>query len=316
MNGELVPWDDAKVHVLSHGLHYGTGVFEGIRAYETERGTAVFRHREHLERLASRPSSTTWAAVLASSELREATHELIRAQRACELLHPADRLPRLRRDGTVRAERADRRRRRRLAVGRLPRRGGQAQRHPAPRSPRGGGISRDSLIPHAKASGQYLNSILAKTESANAGYDEAILLDDQRHRLRGLRREHLHRPRRRARRRRGHTASILDGITRKSVIQIAERPGLRGRGARHRAGRALPRRGGVPHRHCGRARAGARGRRPPARRAGRDDPGHPGEVRGRAARARPASTSSGWTWSSNRVKSRRDASHRWWHRAN
>ena len=39
MNGEFVPWDDAKVHVLSHGLHYGTGVFEGIRAYETERGT-------------------------------------------------------------------------------------------------------------------------------------------------------------------------------------------------------------------------------------------------------------------------------------
>ena len=52
MNGELVPWDNANVHVLSHGLHYGTGVFEGIRAYETDRGTAVFRHREHLERLA------------------------------------------------------------------------------------------------------------------------------------------------------------------------------------------------------------------------------------------------------------------------
>ena len=47
-NGEFVAWDDAKLHVLSHGLHYGTGVFEGIRAYETERGTAIFRHREHL----------------------------------------------------------------------------------------------------------------------------------------------------------------------------------------------------------------------------------------------------------------------------
>ena len=51
MNGEFVAWDDAKVHVLSHGLHYGTGVFEGIRCYETERGPAVFRHRDHLERL-------------------------------------------------------------------------------------------------------------------------------------------------------------------------------------------------------------------------------------------------------------------------
>ena len=51
MNGEFVPWEDAKVHVLTHGLHYGTAVFEGIRAYETEQGTGIFRHREHLDRL-------------------------------------------------------------------------------------------------------------------------------------------------------------------------------------------------------------------------------------------------------------------------
>ena len=52
MDGELVAWDDATVHVLSHGLHYGTGAFEGIRAYETDSGTAVFRLTEHTERLA------------------------------------------------------------------------------------------------------------------------------------------------------------------------------------------------------------------------------------------------------------------------
>jgi branched-chain amino acid aminotransferase len=51
MNGELIPWDDAKVHVLTHTLHYGMGVFEGIRAYETSRGPAVFRLTEHVERL-------------------------------------------------------------------------------------------------------------------------------------------------------------------------------------------------------------------------------------------------------------------------
>jgi branched-chain amino acid aminotransferase len=50
MDGELVPWGEAKVHVLTHALHYGYGVFEGIRAYETARGPAVFRLREHLER--------------------------------------------------------------------------------------------------------------------------------------------------------------------------------------------------------------------------------------------------------------------------
>ena len=62
MNGDFVPWDDAKVHVLSHGLHYGTGVFEGIRAYETERGAAVFRQREHLDRLEQSADSTTWSS--------------------------------------------------------------------------------------------------------------------------------------------------------------------------------------------------------------------------------------------------------------
>ena len=53
MNGELVDWDKAQVHVLTHTLHYGTGVFEGIRAYETDDGPAVFRLTEHIERLFS-----------------------------------------------------------------------------------------------------------------------------------------------------------------------------------------------------------------------------------------------------------------------
>jgi branched-chain amino acid aminotransferase len=51
MNGELVAWEDAKVHVLTHGLHYGTGVFEGVRCYDTEIGPAVFRNRDHIDRL-------------------------------------------------------------------------------------------------------------------------------------------------------------------------------------------------------------------------------------------------------------------------
>ena len=51
MNGELVPFEDAKVHVLTHALHYGTGVFEGVRCYDTEIGPAVFRHVDHVERL-------------------------------------------------------------------------------------------------------------------------------------------------------------------------------------------------------------------------------------------------------------------------
>ena len=78
MNGEFVAWEDAKVHVLSHGLHYGTGVFEGIRCYETERGPAIFRHREHLERLAASAELYYLPLGYEREELREATHELIR----------------------------------------------------------------------------------------------------------------------------------------------------------------------------------------------------------------------------------------------
>ena len=76
-NGELVAWEDAKVHVLTHGLHYGTGVFEGIRAYETAQGTAVFRLREHLERLFRSAELYYMPLPFTLDELRSATHELI-----------------------------------------------------------------------------------------------------------------------------------------------------------------------------------------------------------------------------------------------
>ena len=59
MNGEFVAWEDAKVHVLTHGLHYGTGVFEGIRCYDTEIGPAVFRHASTTSASPARPSCTT-----------------------------------------------------------------------------------------------------------------------------------------------------------------------------------------------------------------------------------------------------------------
>ena len=78
LNGEFVAWEDAKVHVLTHALHYGTGVFEGIRAYETERGTAIFRHQDHLDRLEKLGQALLHGPARTRSEqLREVTHELI-----------------------------------------------------------------------------------------------------------------------------------------------------------------------------------------------------------------------------------------------
>ena len=77
MNGDLVAWEDAKVHVLTHGLHYGTGVFEGIRAYDTELGTAIFRHVDHLDRLFTSAGLYYMPIPYSREELRAATHELI-----------------------------------------------------------------------------------------------------------------------------------------------------------------------------------------------------------------------------------------------
>ena len=77
MNGDFVAWEDAKVHVLTHGLHYGTGVFEGIRCYQTEHGPAVFRNVEHLERLLRSAELYYMPVPYSLQELRAATLELV-----------------------------------------------------------------------------------------------------------------------------------------------------------------------------------------------------------------------------------------------
>jgi branched-chain amino acid aminotransferase len=219
MNGEFVAWDDAKIHVLSHGLHYGTGVFEGIRAYETEKGPGIFRHREHLERLANSAELYYLPLPYSVDEIRDATHELIRRNglKSCYIRPLAFRgygeMGLYAKSAPVDVM---------VAVwpwgaylGEEGKRNGVRAKVSSWRR-----ISPSGLIPQAKASGQYLNSILAKTESANAGYDEAILLDEDGHVCEGsgeniylVRDGEIVTP--------PHTASILDGLSRKSIIQIA-----------------------------------------------------------------------------------------------
>ena len=79
LDGELVPWEEAKVHVLSHALHYGSGVFEGIRAYATDDGPAVFRLREHMDRLVRGCKAYGIALEHTSDELSEIALEVMRA---------------------------------------------------------------------------------------------------------------------------------------------------------------------------------------------------------------------------------------------
>jgi branched-chain amino acid aminotransferase len=219
MNGEFVAWEDAKVHVLSHGLHYGTGVFEGIRCYETDRGPAIFRHQDHLDRLVRSAELYYLALPYSAEQLRDATHELIRRNRleSCYIRPIAFRgygemglyAPNAPVDMTIAVWPWG------AYLGEEGKRNGIRAKVSSWRR-----ISADSLIPHAKATGQYLNSILAKTEAANAGYEEAILLDPQGVVCEGsgenifvVREGKLVTPH--------HTAAILDGISRRSVVQIA-----------------------------------------------------------------------------------------------
>ena len=219
MNGEIVPWEDAKVHVLSHGLHYGTGVFEGIRCYATDRGPAVFRHRDHLTRLAKSAELYYLPLPYAVGELRDATCELIRRNglESCYIRPIAFRgygeMGLYAQSAPIDVM---------IAVwpwgaylGEEGKRNGVRAKVSSWRR-----ISPDGLIPEAKACGQYLNSILAKTESARAGYEEAILLDQRGFVCEGsgenifvIRDGRILTP--------PYRASILDGINRKSVIQIA-----------------------------------------------------------------------------------------------
>jgi branched-chain amino acid aminotransferase len=219
MNGEFVAWDDAKVHVLSHALHYGTGVFEGIRAYDTDQGTAVFRHRDHLDRLHRSAELYYLPIPYSQDELRAATNELIvrNGLSSCYIRPIAFRgygeMGLFAKGSPIEVT---------IAtwpwgayLGEEGKRVGVRAKVSSWRR-----ISPDGLIPHSKASGQYLNSILAKTESHNAGYDEAILLDQRGMVCEGsgenifvVRDGEIVTP--------PHTASILDGVNRRSVIQIA-----------------------------------------------------------------------------------------------
>jgi branched-chain amino acid aminotransferase len=218
-NGELVAWEDAKVHVLTHGLHYGTGVFEGERAYDTPQGPAIFRHRDHLERLFKSAELYYMPIPYTLEELRTATHELIAANelRECYVrpiafrgyghmgLYPLECSV----DVVIAAWKWG------AYLGEEGKRDGVRAKVASWRR-----IPHDSLIPHSKASGQYLNSVLAKIEASKAGYQEAILLDAQGFVSEGTG-ENIYAVNEGVILTPPQTAGILDGITRKSVIQIA-----------------------------------------------------------------------------------------------
>jgi branched-chain amino acid aminotransferase len=220
MNGELVDWADAKVHVGVHGLHYGSGVFEGIRCYDTPKGPAVFRLGEHMQRLHNSARLLHMEIPYSVDDLKAATHELLGANGLDECyIRPISF----------------------YGYGQL---GVAARSNPVETVimswPWGSYLGDDGLrlgirakistwqrvspniVPHvSKATGVYLNSLLAVTEANNAGYDEAILLtpegtvaDGSGENVFVVRDGVIYTP--------DLATGILPGITRDTVTQIAQ----------------------------------------------------------------------------------------------
>ena len=176
MDGQLVEWRDAKIHVLSHTLHYGCGAFEGVRAYKTVDGTAIFRLQEHTDRLFNSAKILRMTLPFSKEELNEAQKQVVRENQleSC-YLRPlvwigSEKLGVSPRGNKIHAMVAA------WAWGAYLGEEGMA---------RGIRVKTSSYTRHhvnitmsqAKAVSNYTNSILANTEALDDGYDEALLLD-------------------------------------------------------------------------------------------------------------------------------------------
>lgn len=225
MNGKTVRWKDAKVHILTHALHYGTGVFEGIRCYATDKGPAVFRLKDHMDRLADSAKAIGMKMPYSAGELCKATKELIRKNKFKE--------------GYVRP----------IVYYGYGKMGLDPRGAPVDVAiaiwPWGKYLGEDSVakgvkckissfrridsrtVPtSAKVCGYYINSMISHNEAANAGCDEAILLNTTGNVAEGpgenifiVKKGVLITP--------PLTAGILPGITRKSIMQIANDNGIK-----------------------------------------------------------------------------------------
>ena len=223
-DGKLVPWREATTHVLTYTLHYGVGCFEGIRAYASPRGTAIFRLQDHTRRLFNSAKILGIKIPFSPEQIDEATCEVIRENKL--------------REGYIRPMvfygsegmglRADN-----LKVHVIIAAWPWGAYLGADNADRGIRIRTSSFIrPHvnaalcrAKANGNYINSMLALNEVLRDGYDEAVMLDTNGHVSEGsaeniflVRSGELHTP---------DLNACLDGITRRTVIQLALDQGIR-----------------------------------------------------------------------------------------
>ncbi|MFQ5355372.1 MAG: branched-chain amino acid transaminase [Mariprofundaceae bacterium] len=222
-DGEMVPWREAKVHVLTHTLHYGMGVFEGVRAYKTDQGAAIFRLQEHTDRLFRSAHIMQMAMPFDKDELVAAQLAAVRDNH----LDSAYLRPMAFYGSEGMGLRADGLKTHLIVAawewGSYLGQDGMEK---------GIRIRTSSFTRHhvnismckAKANGQYINSMLALSDALRDGYDEALLLDVEGFVAEGsgenifiVRDGVIYTP---------DLTSALDGITRATVIQLAEEEGL------------------------------------------------------------------------------------------
>jgi branched-chain amino acid aminotransferase len=218
-NGKFVDWQKAKVHLLTHSLHYGSSVFEGIRCYQTEKGLAVFRLPEHLERFFYSAKSISMEIPFSKKEIKEAILKIIKINRLKECyIRPIAWFTEgmgLHTKGIPVQ----------VAIAVWPWKAYLGEKPLKVKISKFIRIHPKSTIPDAKISGNYINSILASQEAKKAGFDEALLLDYQGYLAEGpgenifiAKDNQLFTPER---------GSILPGITRDSIIKIARDSGIK-----------------------------------------------------------------------------------------
>ena len=218
LEGEMVPWREAKIHVLTHTLHYGMGVFEGVRAYHAEQGTAIFRLQEHTDRLFRSAHILKMPMPYDRETLNEAQKAAVRENN----LDSAYIRPMCFYGSEGMGLRADN-----LKVHCMVAAWEWGAYLGAENMEKGIRIRVSSFTRHhvnitmcrAKANGNYMNSMLALQEALHDGYDEALLLDAEGYVMEGsgenifiVRDGIIYTP---------DLTSALDGITRKTVIELA-----------------------------------------------------------------------------------------------
>ena len=223
LDGELVPWREAKVHVLTHTLHYGMGVFEGVRAYKTDAGTAIFRLEAHTDRLFRSAHILMMPMPWDKATINEAQRAVVRENK----LESAYIRPMCFYGSEGMGLRADN-----LKVHCMVAAWTWGAYLGAENMERGIRIKTSSFTRHhvnitmckAKANGNYMNSMLALREALSSGHDEAMLLDNEGYVAEGsgenifiVRNGTIYTP---------DLTSALDGITRDTIFTLATEAGI------------------------------------------------------------------------------------------